>query len=1440
MKRWWRWTKRIVVGVMAFAILATAITIGALHTAWGRERVRRIAEEQLKAVFPGSTIGQVDGSVFGTLIVHDVTILGRDKQPFITVKTVVLAAALSPLVHKTARVESILADGVVVYVHDQGPAPAKKPEPPSGPSEPSAWSVELPAIAVTDARIEIKTPNGTEVIDKLEAGASLSLRDGTLSASAAAHATWRGEKLALDADVQQGDTLRVPYLAATLGGARVVALGASVDGTKIAGSVSAFVPAALAQKLRDVVLPGDVSLLATLSGTGALDVMADVGGGPDQRQAAKNATNAKARPSGGSDDAIAASTSGACVRVLAKTNLDTQTVHAIVAADVPDVAVLSGGAAQGRGTVVATVIAAPNRIDGMVAIAGDAQGYAGSVVVGTAFAPDAGRVVIAGSGVGWLLGGSADLARHGEAWTLDRSEIVARAYDVEPMRGEVSAAITATGPLAPAPSLDVKGTIDGRAVRYQDISIPRAHASFAAANIPAAPTGSVDVEVDGFSRGTLSIPLVTLGAKGTQHEDGTIDVDFQRHRVRTADGLVWAGSGGHVRVTEQSIAVTQIATASGPSKLTAQATIGRTSDALTAKVTARDVAVAMFDPTLTGTLAADLDVARSGGMWKGTATVDAKQIVLPKRPVLDGKLTVKIDKRRVAAVVTASNPTIGAATLDLDVIGPRDITDAAAWQRLERSSIQSVRIALSKIDASKLGASGLLDGELAISAIDAGGVVDVRGVVTDVGTIDSQLALAAAERGEIAAHGTLHLGGVDPVDVNATLALPIHPFDPTGWQSLGRETLRQATIEAKRLAFDPELAKRFGITSPWRGWASTKITIGPAARTSEFALDVHDLRDGPLTKPVELHVTGGSDASGVHADAKVSTDKVALTLAAKSPLSVEAMLAGNAKAAPIEATLTVPPTAARELGLLVGRQDVLAGTVGGTVTVVGTIESPTARAQLAVDNLSVAAGIASKPPTLEKLTLDARWLGVKTGFELELTGFETGGRLLKISARGQPSQPEGIVATIEAGNFDIAPFLAFAPPGSQATGIRGLVSGVLKLKGVDPSSGDIKGRLVISEARVPLAAELGTLRSATVEIDVIKKEVHATIAGKLGRGKVDGKVVMRMTGSMPTSAEVTLALRKISPIGEIQPVIDADISGWFAQTKTKWAGKLTVKHGNIYVPPETGNELLGVGAPGDIVFIDAAPVLARPKRKPPTAPWLVADIDLEPMKILVDDENFRFQGTASGQLQLKYGGGGIGLDGSISTDRSAVDVLGRNYRLDHGIVEFDGTLDPRLDIEMTHDFRSLTLTVDILGRSSTPDLRLSADSGSYSQGQLLSFLAGGTPSDDPASQSSDALASGGLAAVSSRLGRRINKHIPFIKFDTINYEAQTATSSRALRFGKNINDKTHLEFRQRFEPRVDENAHEGVLTRDLPHDWLLEATGGEKGAGADLLWRKRW
>src|SRR5687768_13087683 len=133
MRRWWKWTKRITLFVIAFAVFAIAVTIGALHTDWGRNRLRGVVVDQLQSTFPGSTIGRVDGSVLGDLILRDVVIMAKDGKPLATIETLVVSAAIRPLVGKTVLVESVIADNVVVYVRPQPAEPAK----PAQPSKPS-------------------------------------------------------------------------------------------------------------------------------------------------------------------------------------------------------------------------------------------------------------------------------------------------------------------------------------------------------------------------------------------------------------------------------------------------------------------------------------------------------------------------------------------------------------------------------------------------------------------------------------------------------------------------------------------------------------------------------------------------------------------------------------------------------------------------------------------------------------------------------------------------------------------------------------------------------------------------------------------------------------------------------------------------------------------------------------------------------------------------------------------------------------------------------------------------------------------------------------------------------------------------------------------------------------------------------------------------------
>ncbi|HSD85894.1 MAG TPA: translocation/assembly module TamB domain-containing protein, partial [Kofleriaceae bacterium] len=582
------------------------------------------------------------------------------------------------------------------------------------------------------------------------------------------------------------------------------------------------------------------------------------------------------------------------------------------------------------------------------------------------------------------------------------------------------------------------------------------------------------------------------------------------------------------------------------------------------------------------------------------------------------------------------------------------------------------------------------------------------------------------------------------------------------------------------------------------------------------------------------------DAAGSRADAKVRMASVEVTLAARSPLTIDGALAGGAKTAKLDATLTIPKLGVRELLGLAGRANIVeSGDIGGTVTIGGTVSAPTMRAQLSAQNLTLIPTIAAKkPPKLEKLDIDARWAA--NHGEIDVIGFETGGKFLKVSGRGTVGQPQSVVASIEALGFDIAPLVAFAP--GILAGAGGSFDAALTVRGVDPQTGDVRGKLHITQGRLPLAPALGTLRAADIDITIAKQDVKADISAKLGAGSISGKATAKLQNGLPAVADVSLELRKLAPIGAIQPQIDANVTSHFTRVGTNVTGKISITKGKVYVPPEGGDELLATGTPSDMIFVDQHGVIrAKPGRRPRTKPWLVANIDIGPTKVYVDDPNALFDGVARGSLVLTIGDV-VNLNGAISTERGVVDVLGRRYQLDHAVVDFDGTdgtLDPRLDIKLIHDFKDLTLTVDIEGRASNPVPHLSGDPATYTEGQLFAFLAGAEPGDDAGSAAGNAVAGASLTLLSSRIGRKINKYLP-VKFDTLNYEAETAGSSRAVRAGIRLSDRSHIVWRQHIEARPDENPGEAVF-EFMWRPWaLIEATAGERAGGGDLLLRKRW
>ena len=159
------------------------------------------------------------------------------------------------------------------------------------------------------------------------------------------------------------------------------------------------------------------------------------------------------------------------------------------------------------------------------------------------------------------------------------------------------------------------------------------------------------------------------------------------------------------------------------------------------------------------------------------------------------------------------------------------------------------------------------------------------------------------------------------------------------------------------------------------------------------------------------------------------------------------------------------------------------------------------------------------------------------------------------------------------------------------------------MTGFDPRTAKITGELHLKESRLPLAPELGTLRDANIDVAIHPHDIAVKTTGKLGAGdiKLDGTIAL--DGASLTGGQATITLRKVSPIGTIEPVIDADVAAKLARKDGAWHADLVVDHGFVKVTTTSGEKLKPVGAPSDLTIGRGKPPAKREdhRRRPPSS-----------------------------------------------------------------------------------------------------------------------------------------------------------------------------------------------------------------------------------------------
>lgn len=1493
-----RWSIAFLGGLFGLVVVLVIVAGLALQTDWARGLLRDQIAARLDATFiGGATLESVEGNPFSELVLRGIVIRGPDGEPAVSAQRVTVKVPLLPLLSRQVRVDKVIAEGLDVRVKklpsgEYNLANLTKPS-----DEESRWSVALPDLEVRRGHVSIDPGPESEPIDLDEIDAYVDARlpyAGPIDASARITGNWRQRNAPVSASgVFHGDDtgFEVRNAGIRLGDVHAVALGVRIPRSSFsqpyAGAVAIRAPASAVRELVPAVrVPGDIALAMTARPDGRLTQLGVLGAIGNGQVTALGRADVQAGLA-------------SLVLVAHDLELDALTAGAIggTGAVLATLQIAGGELPDARGVITAWSDL-PDAAPASATVAFHREGDVLRAMVGAASTSG----LVAGLGAVVRKRDQAIELVRGElsARTLDVHRATAGRA---PVRGVLAANLHAAGMLAPRPDLRIAGQVRGRGLRAQGASVERLALDIDAHHVPHAPAGSGRIVLHDVARGDLQ--LATLAVAARSRADGklqvavrsrakpapwqvdldalvstgeTVVVELQRHFVRVAGGVVWRGRRGVLAVGPQRITLRDFHSTSRAGSLVASAEYargGRYRGDLAACLAA-SIELGSIVEGRRGRVAANIDISRRSDRIAGTVEASAHGVVLdPDSPLpIDGDAKIVAQPDRIRADIDIATASAGRAKLALDVDAPKDAGDTHAWRLLGRDAIRTFELALVdvKLEAvAKLAGtapmSGHIDGTLELSPATAGGALAIRDVripnLQDLGAITADLRLAQRESTGPDDEMTVTLAArlvpdpYAPAAMDLTregaarlfaeigFATPDRIFDPAAWRRLGPATFRGGTLRAERLGFQPGTLERFGIVSPLRGELSVRAEIEEAMTEVRFAIDVHELRGGPLAEPVAVNVVGALDQDSTRANAYVRQRGVTLLqVSGQLPVSLRELRDDPARvtSAPLAARARVAAVPARTLMTAIGTSQITGGTLDATIDVAGTLAKPTFDAKLTARGVTVPSEGTGKPRAIDELSVAATWDG--SAGNVALDARQSAGGVLSIRAAGSPADLDAVRATIRAKNVDIAPLVAFMP--GPAGGLAGTLQADLVLRGANPRTAQLAGSLHVVNGRIPIAPTVGTLFQGDLRANVRDQVFDLTLRGKLGRGDVTLTANVPLDGVTPKSGTARLVLRDVQLIVATEPILSGTVEADLARVGRTWRSNVRVTKLNVEIPEDRGASLSPVGAPDDLVYggetrhhAEDRPARRSARRGMPTDPALVARVALG--NVFVESEEVR--GLVSGKLRIAIADDlETGIDGQLSLSRGVVELFSRRYEVDTAAVYFDGSTDPRLDIRIVHDFIDTILIVELRGRMSDPELALSSQPAHYSQAELLGFLLGGRPGAGPemGQSPSERVAGAGASLVGNVIGGYVKRALP-IDLDVLRYEAATSTSSAAFTVGTWLTDTLFLAYRRRLEARPDENAGEGEFEYWIRRRLVFEGVIGDRGVnGLDLLWRRRW
>src|SRR6187549_286962 len=108
-----KWVLRIVLGVVALALLLVGAGYVTVHTDWGREQVRKQVVKAMAGLFVGKvSIARVEGDVLGDVVLKGIEIDDASGKPAVRVATLRVDFSLLPLIGQTIQIDHLRVEGL--------------------------------------------------------------------------------------------------------------------------------------------------------------------------------------------------------------------------------------------------------------------------------------------------------------------------------------------------------------------------------------------------------------------------------------------------------------------------------------------------------------------------------------------------------------------------------------------------------------------------------------------------------------------------------------------------------------------------------------------------------------------------------------------------------------------------------------------------------------------------------------------------------------------------------------------------------------------------------------------------------------------------------------------------------------------------------------------------------------------------------------------------------------------------------------------------------------------------------------------------------------------------------------------------------------------------------------------------------------------------------